>query len=56
MLEAMSKAQPLVGKQAPFLAGQPAIDFLNTQWPNATGVEDFFESDDDVLLWLRWVR
>jgi predicted RNA-binding Zn ribbon-like protein len=53
MLDAMSKAQPIVEKQAPFLAGQPAIDFLNTEWPNDSGGEDFFNTDDDVLLWLR---
>jgi predicted RNA-binding Zn ribbon-like protein len=41
-------------KRALFLAGQPAVDFLNTEWPNLTGKkEDFFETDDDVFTWLR---
>jgi predicted RNA-binding Zn ribbon-like protein len=53
MLDAMSKGTAQVEKQAPFLAGQPAIDFLNTEWPNESGGEDFFNSDDDVFLWLR---
>lgn len=40
-------------KQGLFLASHPAIDFLNTEWPNATGKEDFFEADHDVFTWLR---
>lgn len=40
-------------KRALFLASQPAVDFLNTEWPNAQGKEDFFETDQDVFTWLR---
>jgi len=43
-------------KQALFLAGQPAVDFLNTEWPNADGKKDFFNTDDDVFLWLRQAK
>src|ERR1700748_3208074 len=49
----MSKAQPIIEKQAPFLAGQPAIDFLNTEWPNGSGGKEFFNTDEHVLLLLR---
>jgi predicted RNA-binding Zn ribbon-like protein len=40
-------------KRGVFLASQPALDFLNTEWPTATGKQDFFEKDEDVLTWLR---
>jgi predicted RNA-binding Zn ribbon-like protein len=43
-------------KRALFLASHPAVDFLNTEWPNATGKEDFFETDEDVFAWLRQAR
>jgi predicted RNA-binding Zn ribbon-like protein len=40
-------------KRALFIASQPAVDFLNTEWPTAAGGEDCFEADDDVFIWLR---
>jgi len=53
MLEGMSKASKTVEKRGVFLAGDPALDFLNTEWPTAAGKEDFFETDEDVFIWLR---
>jgi predicted RNA-binding Zn ribbon-like protein len=53
MLEWMPRNRDSKEKRALFLAGQAAVDFLNTEWPNATGKEDFFETDDDVFTWLR---
>jgi predicted RNA-binding Zn ribbon-like protein len=54
MLESMTKpSKP--AKPGVFLAGQTALDFLNTEWPTtaATGMTDYFESDEDVFDWLR---
>jgi predicted RNA-binding Zn ribbon-like protein len=53
MLDEMSKNSRSVEKRGVFLASDPALDFLNTEWPTATGREDFFETDEDVFNWLR---
>jgi predicted RNA-binding Zn ribbon-like protein len=53
MLEVMSKDSWSVEKRGVFLASDPALDFLNTEWPSASGNEDFFEKDEDVFNWLR---
>lgn len=52
MLETMSGDSGSVEKTGVFLASHPALDFLNTEWPTASGKEDFFETDRDVLSWL----
>ena len=52
MLELMSKDSKPVGKRGVFLASDPSLDFLNTEWPTASGKEDFFETDEDVFTWL----
>ena len=56
MLEEMSKTLKPVQKTAVFLASNAALDFLNTEWPTATGKEDFFETDDDVFTWLHQAK
>jgi predicted RNA-binding Zn ribbon-like protein len=53
MLEVMSKNSRSVEKKGVFLASDPALDFLNTEWPTASGKEDFFETDEDIFAWLR---
>jgi predicted RNA-binding Zn ribbon-like protein len=53
MLDAMAKTSEAAEKRGVFLAGQPALDFLNTEWPTATGKQDFFETDEDVISWLH---
>jgi predicted RNA-binding Zn ribbon-like protein len=54
MLELMSKNSGSIEKRGVFLASNPALDFLNTEWPTASGgKEDFFETDEDVFSWLR---
>jgi predicted RNA-binding Zn ribbon-like protein len=53
MLESMRKAPKPFEKRGVFLASHLAIDFLNTEWPSESGIEDFFESDNDVFIWLR---
>jgi len=53
MLEVMPKHKKSVEKRGVFLASDSALDFLNTEWPTASGKEDFFETDDDVFSWLR---
>jgi predicted RNA-binding Zn ribbon-like protein len=53
MLEWMAKSSASPEKRGVFLASQVALDFLNTEWPTASGKEDFFEKDEDVLSWLR---
>jgi len=53
MLEAMAKNTKHVEKRGVFLASNAALDFLNTEWPTASGTEDFFETDEDVFSWLR---
>lgn len=53
MLEGMRRKSEPVEKRGVFLASHLAIDFLNTEWPTASGHEDFFEKDDDVFIWLR---
>jgi predicted RNA-binding Zn ribbon-like protein len=53
MLERMPRDSDSVEKRGVFLASHAALDLLNTEWPTATGKEDFFETDEDVLSWLR---
>lgn len=54
MLESMSKNSRSVEKRGAFLASNLALDFLNTEWPTASGgKEDFFETAEDVFSWLR---
>jgi predicted RNA-binding Zn ribbon-like protein len=53
MLEEMAKNSSPVEKRGVFLASDPSLDFLNTEWPTASGKEDFFETDEDVFSWLR---
>jgi predicted RNA-binding Zn ribbon-like protein len=53
MLEEMAKNSRPVEKRGVFLASDPSLDFLNTEWPTASGKEDFFETDEDVFSWLR---
>jgi predicted RNA-binding Zn ribbon-like protein len=53
MLEGMGKASKRVEKRGVFLAGDAALDLLNTEWPSPSGKEDFFETDEDVFIWLR---
>jgi predicted RNA-binding Zn ribbon-like protein len=53
MLKVMSEDSRSFEKRGVFLASDPALDFLNTEWPTATGREDFFETDEDVFNWLR---
>ena len=53
MLEVMSKNSRSVEKNGVFLASDPALDFLNTEWPTSSGKEDFFQTDEDVFTWLR---
>ena len=53
MLVAMSREPRPVEKKGVFLASHAALDFLNTEWSRASGREDFFETDEDVLSWLR---
>jgi predicted RNA-binding Zn ribbon-like protein len=36
-----------------FLAGHPALDFLNTRMRVNEDLVDLFESDEDVLIWLK---
>jgi predicted RNA-binding Zn ribbon-like protein len=48
----MSKDSKSVEKRGVFLASDPSLDFLNTEWPTASGKEDFFETDEDVFTWL----
>jgi predicted RNA-binding Zn ribbon-like protein len=52
MLEEMAKNSRPVEKRGVFLASDPSLDFLNTEWPTASGKEDFFETDEDVFSWL----
>lgn len=49
----MSKNSRAVEKRGVFLASNSALDFLNTEWPTPHGKEDFFETDEDVFIWLR---
>jgi predicted RNA-binding Zn ribbon-like protein len=53
MLEGMAKQSTSVKKRGVFLASDPSLDFLNTEWPTSSGTEDFFETDEDVFTWLR---
>ena len=39
--------------RALFVAGHPALDFLNTRMRVNQDLVDFFQSDDDVLAWLK---
>jgi predicted RNA-binding Zn ribbon-like protein len=39
--------------RAVFLAGHPALDFLNTRMRVNVAVVDLLQSDEDVLVWLR---
>lgn len=36
-----------------FLAGHPALDFLNTQMRRDDGFVDLLRSDEDVLIWFK---
>lgn len=48
----MSRKEP--GKlQALFVAGHPALDFLNTRMKVDGDLLDLLQSDEDVLVWLR---
>jgi predicted RNA-binding Zn ribbon-like protein len=47
MSQELSKATAL------FLAGHPALDFLNTRMRVNDDLVDLLESDDDVLIWLK---
>ena len=49
----MSKSSNPSEKRGVFLASDPALDFLNTEWPTPNGKEDFFETDEDVFTWLH---
>jgi predicted RNA-binding Zn ribbon-like protein len=53
MLEIMAEDSSSVEKRGVFLASDRSLDFLNTEWPTASGREDFFEADEDVFTWLR---
>jgi predicted RNA-binding Zn ribbon-like protein len=53
MVERTSKKIERAEKPGVFIGSNSALDFLNTQWPTAEGTEDFFETDEDVLSWLR---
>lgn len=53
MLDVMRKDPASAKKRGLFLASHAALDFLNTEWPAADGKDDFFETDEDVLIWLR---
>lgn len=50
MIWVMSKHPRLIEKTGVFLASDPALDFLNTEWPTPSGKEDFFEKDEDVFI------
>jgi predicted RNA-binding Zn ribbon-like protein len=39
--------------RALFVAGHPALDFLNTRERVNADLVDLFESDEDVLIWLK---
>ena len=39
--------------RAPFVAGHPALDFLNTRTRVNEDLEDLLQSDEDVLIWLE---
>jgi predicted RNA-binding Zn ribbon-like protein len=39
--------------RALFLAGHPALDFLNTRMRVNVAVVDLLQSDEDVLIWLK---
>jgi predicted RNA-binding Zn ribbon-like protein len=56
-----SRGQTVSPKQsgrihALFLAGHPALDFLNTRMRGDEGLVDLFQSDEDVLIWLKQAR
>jgi predicted RNA-binding Zn ribbon-like protein len=42
--------------RALFLAGHPALDFLNTRMRGDEGLVDLLQSDADVLIWLKQAR
>ena len=45
---------PKTGKlRALFVAGHPALDFLNTRTRVNENLEDLLQSDEDVLIWLE---
>ena len=52
-MRVMSKTSKSSEKRGVFLASDSALDFLNTEWPTPSGKEDFFETDEDVFIWLR---
>lgn len=43
----------LAKPRALFLAGHPAVDFLNTRMRVNRDVVDLLQSDEDVLIWLK---
>src|SRR5262245_14876039 len=43
----------MMTSDALFLAGHPALDFLNTRMRVNQELVDCLQSDDDVLVWLR---
>lgn len=43
----------MMTSQALFLAGHPALDFLNTRMRVNQELVDCLQSDDDVLVWLK---
>jgi predicted RNA-binding Zn ribbon-like protein len=42
--------------RALFLAGHPALDFLNTRMKESENLVDVLQSDEDVLVWLKQAR
>jgi predicted RNA-binding Zn ribbon-like protein len=48
-----TRSQPSAKLRALFLAGHPALDFLNTRMRLNGELVDFFRGDEDVLDWLR---
>jgi predicted RNA-binding Zn ribbon-like protein len=45
--------KPLGKPRALFLAGHPALDFLNTRLSVGEDVVDILQSNEDVLIWLK---
>lgn len=48
-----SRSRPPAGTRALFLAGHPALDFLNTRMRVNGELVDFLRSDEEVLHWLK---
>lgn len=45
--------QAFMNSRVPFLAGNPALDFLNTRMRVNHELADFLQSDRDVIAWLK---